>query len=79
MVDERWLARVPIAFTDSSGIYRALRVLEELRAAGWSTSQKRIVYLRREDGLQARARRRRRVDTTYSDHAEPIAPNLLAR
>jgi transposase InsO family protein len=33
----------------------------------------------REAGLQARARRPRRIRTTDSTHGEPIAPNLVAR
>jgi transposase InsO family protein len=33
----------------------------------------------REAGLRARPRRQRRIQTTDSNHAEPIAPNLLAR
>lgn len=40
---------------------------------------KRVVRLMRADGLVGRAPRRRRVVTTDSAHAEPIAPNLLDR
>jgi putative transposase len=38
-----------------------------------------IARLMREDGLVARPPKRQRVSTTTSNHAEPIAPNLLAR
>ncbi len=41
-------------------------------------SRKRVVRLMREEGLQARPRRRFKV-TTDSNHAQPAAPNVLAR
>jgi putative transposase len=79
VIDELLLAHVRIAFAESGETYGAPRVLRELHAEGLPTSQKRVARLMREAGLQARPRRARRLPTTDSQHAEPIAPNLLAR
>ncbi len=69
---------VRAAHTKSRGRYGAPRVHEELKAAGIATSEKRVARLTRKDGLVARPTRRY-VVTTDSAHAEPVAPNLLAR
>lgn len=79
IVDEILMAHVRIAFAQSGATYGAPRVLQELRAEGFPTSQKRVARLMREADLRARPRRARRLQTTDSKHADPIAPNLLAR
>jgi len=79
VIDELLMAHVRIAFAASGDTYGAPRVLQELQSEGLPTSQKRVARLMREAGLQARPRRARRLSTTDSNHAEPIAPNLLAR
>lgn len=79
VIDEVLMAHVRIAFTESHARYGAPRVLQELQAEGLPTSQKRVARLMREAGLRARPRRGRRIKTTDSNHAEPIAPNRLAR
>jgi len=79
MMDDVLMARVRIAHAESGDTYGAPRVLKELQAEGWPTSQKRVARLMRDDGLVARSPKRRRVATTDANHAEPIAPNLLAR
>lgn len=79
VLDEVLMAHVRIAFAASHETYGAPRVLQELQAEGLPTSQKRVARLMREAGLQARPRRVRRLVTTDSNHAEPIAPNRLAR
>jgi putative transposase len=76
--DERLRVEVRAAHAKSRGRYGAPRVRAELADDGVVTSEKRVARLMREDGLVARAKRRY-VVTTDSDHAEPIAPNLLAR
>ena len=58
--------------------YGAPRVHRELRAAGVRVAKKRVARLMREDGLVAR-RAQRRVRTTDSAHAHPVAPNVVAR
>ena len=79
VIDDVLMAHVRIAHAESGDTYGAPRVHEELIAQGWPTSRKRIARLMRQDGLVARSPKRRRITTTDSNHAEPIAPNLLAR
>jgi transposase InsO family protein len=79
VIDELLMAHVRIAFAESGETYGAPRILQEVQAEGLPTSQKRVARLMREAGLRARPRRGRRIQTTDSNHTEPIAPNLLAR
>jgi transposase InsO family protein len=58
--------------------YGSPRVRMELRALGFPAGKHRVARLMREAGVSATARRAFRV-TTQSSHAEPIAPNRLAR
>jgi transposase InsO family protein len=66
------------AHAASKGRYGSPRVHAELRANGEKVSRKRVARLMREGGVAGRMRRRFRA-TTDSDHAFPIAPNVLAR
>jgi transposase InsO family protein len=76
--DERLLVLVRAAFAKSHGRYGAPRVLRALRAQDVHVGKHRIARVMRTDGLQARAPRAF-VRTTDSRHAEPVAPNRLAR
>jgi putative transposase len=78
IADERLMLNVRIAHRHSNGTYGAPRVHRELQAEGVRVSKKRVARLMRADGLVAR-RPRRRVRTTDSAHAHPIAPNRLER
>ena len=60
------------------GAYGSPRVHAELQAKGARVSEKRVARLMRENGLRARQKRRFRR-TTDSNHAVPIAPNVLQR
>lgn len=66
------------AFHAGRGHYGVPRVQQELRRRGIRTSKRRTARLLRQQGLSARAARRR-VRTTDSRHNEPIAGNVLAR
>ncbi len=79
VIDDVLMAHIRVAFAESGETYGAPRVLQELREAGLPTSTKRVARLRRAEGLVARPRKRGRVVTTDSNHADPIAPNRLAR
>jgi transposase InsO family protein len=79
VMDDVLMAQVRVAFTASGGTYGAPRIERELRAEGLATSRKRVARLMRAEGLVARPKPRRRVSTTDSRHAEPIAPNRLQR
>jgi putative transposase len=67
------------AFARSRRTYGRPRLTRQLRAQGFRHGQRRIARLMRACGLCARSRRRFRPQTTQSDHADPIAPNRLAR
>jgi putative transposase len=59
--------------------YGSRRVHAELRREGRHHSRRRVEWLMREMGLQARRGRRRPPRTTDSRHNLPVAPNLLDR
>ena len=59
--------------------YGSPRVQRELRDHGRRHGRNRIVRLMREQGIYGRQQRRYRVQTTDSNHDEPIAPNRLAQ
>lgn len=58
--------------------YGSPRMITELKARGRSCGRHRTARLMRDNGLQARRKRRFRR-TTDSNHGFPCAPNLLAR
>lgn len=78
VADERLRVHVRAAHRRSRGRYGAPRVQRELGGQGIAVAKKRVARLMREDGLVGR-RRPKFVRTTDSDHADPIAPNLLGR
>ena len=58
--------------------YGRPRVWKDLHEAGERISEKRVGRLMREEGLQARVRKRFR-STTMSEHDQPVAANVLDR
>ena len=70
--------QVAAIFREMKGRYGAPRIERELRRRGIRTSRKRVASSLRRQQLVARPRRRW-TRTTDSNHAEPIAPNLLQR
>jgi putative transposase len=71
-------AHVRAAFHQSHGTYGSPRLAHELKAQGIAVGRRRTARLMRENGLQAR-QKRRFVRTTDSAHAFPIAPNLIGQ
>ncbi len=69
---------VRAAFERSRRRYGSPRIHRELRDDDVRVSRKRVVRLMREEGLQARPRKRFKA-TTDSNHTQPVAPNVLAR
>lgn len=65
-------------YKKSRQTYGSPRVHAELRAEGVVCNHKRVARLMRLEGIQGR-RKRRKVLTTDSKHAFPVAPNLLNR
>lgn len=62
----------------SRGTYGAPRIVACLRRLGRHHGRNRINRLMREEQICGRRKRRYRVRTTDSNHAQPIAPNWLA-
>ena len=71
-------AQVAAVHKRSRNAYGSPRVHAELKAQGVRVGKKRVERLMRENGIEARRKRRFRR-TTDSRHSHPIAPNLLAR
>jgi len=59
--------------------YGSPRIQQALVKAGRSHSRNRIARLMRQQGLCGRVKGRFRVQTTDSNHDQPIAPNRLAQ
>lgn len=76
--DQVLLALIRAEHHNSGGTYGSPRVTRELHARDESVGHNRVARLMREAQLQGRPQKRYRACTTDSNHAEPIAPNLLA-
>jgi putative transposase len=64
--------------TQSRETYGSPRVTLELRKKGKCHGRNRVARLMQAEGLCGRQQRRYRVQTTDSNHDQPIAPNRLA-
>lgn len=73
------LVEIRAVYTEARGAYGWPRVWRQLKARGVRVGKRRVELAMRQNGLRARGKRRFRVSTTDSNHALPIAPNLLAR
>ena len=58
--------------------YGSPRIVMELRKGGVRHGRNRVARLMKQDGLCGRQKARYRVQTTDSNHDQPIAPNRLA-
>lgn len=76
--DAKLRVHVAAAYELGRGAYGAPRIHRELRAAGVNVSRKRVARLMGELGLQSRRKRRFKA-TTDSNHALPVAENILDR
>jgi transposase InsO family protein len=73
------LVEIRAVYSEARGAYGWPRVWRQLKASGVRVGKRRVERTMRQNGLRARGKRRFRVSTTDSNHALPIAPNLLAR
>jgi putative transposase len=76
--DQRLRIEVRVIHGQSHGRYGSPRIHQELQSKGERVSRKRVARLMLAEGLRGKKKRRFRV-TTNSDHAYPVAPNLLDR
>ena len=74
--DERLKVAIRAAHTRSRETYGVRRLQPERAAEGFSAGRDRIARLRRELGLRCRQKRKFKA-TTNSNHALPVAENLL--
>jgi transposase InsO family protein len=58
--------------------YGSPRIMMELRKSGARHGRNRVARLMKQEGLCGRQKARYRLQTTNSNHDEPIAPNRLA-
>jgi putative transposase len=70
------LAHVRSAFALSNGTYGSPRMTRELQDEGFAIGRRRTARLMRENDLKARQKRRFKR-TTDSQHAWPVAPNII--
>jgi putative transposase len=76
--DRQLRVLVRASFAASKQRYGSPRIHEDLIEQHAPVSRKRVIRLMQEDGLKARGRKRFKC-TTMSDHAQPVAANLLDR
>ncbi len=76
--DAALVVEIKAAHEAGRGNYGSPRVHRELRAKGRRVGRKRVERLMRQRGIVARKKRKFRR-TTDSNHADPIAPNVLER
>ena len=75
--DQQLGHQVEALFQASRRAYGSPRLVDALRKQGIRCSKNRIRRLMKERGLVAMHKRRRQPRTTDSEHALPVAPNLL--
>lgn len=78
LMNVQMLALIRAIHAELKGAYGSPRMVLELRARGFSASKGRVERLMRENGINARHKRRFKA-TTDSKHALPVAGNLLDR
>lgn len=72
------LEQIHVVHQESRGTYGSPRVYRALTKRDIPCSENRVARLMKEDGLQAKTKRRFKA-TTNSKHDLPVAPNLLQR
>ena len=65
-------------FAAHHGRYGSPRITDDLREAGWQVSEKTVAGIMREQGLRARAKKRRK-NTTRQGRGRWRAPDLIGR
>jgi putative transposase len=76
--DQSLAQEIDLIHARSRQTYGAPRIQRELRKHGRCHGRNRVARLMRAQGLRGRQKGRYRVQTTDSNHDQPIAPNRLA-
>ncbi len=71
--------KITQAHADSRNIYGSPRIHRQLRLEGEVVTEKTVAKVMKTLDLQGKSPRRRKPRTTDSDHAHPIADNVLER
>jgi len=77
--DAHLLAEIQAIHQRNRGLYGSPRIHAELQKQGWQCGRKRVARLMRQAHLRSVRQGRRRFQTTNSQHAYPVASNLLDR
>ena len=68
---------IRILFEESRGTYGSPRIHRSLAGRGYQVSENTVAKYMREMGLDARLKKKYRVQTTDSNHTHPIAPRVF--
>ncbi len=71
--------QIRVVHAESRGVYGGIKVTRALRARGHQVNRKTVARLMAAAGIRSKVRKRFRVRTTDSNHANPVAPNTLNR
>jgi len=71
--------QIEVIHIQSRHTYGSPRIVETLRQQGARHGRNRVARLMREEGLCGRQKGRYRIQTTDSNHDQPIAPNLMGQ
>lgn len=74
---EKLAKRVEFHYQDSDGIYGSPKITNELQKEGYKVGSKTVWRIMKEKGLRSQATAKFRVQTTDSNHSNPIAYNWL--
>jgi putative transposase len=73
------LSHIQTIYTGSHGRYGSPRIADELKERGVNASRNRVARLMNKANIRSIICKKYRVQTTDSDHAYPVANNLLNR
>jgi putative transposase len=76
---EELAGEIKIVHEASRRTYGAIRISKELRQHGRHLNRKTVARIMRESSIRSKIARKFKVRTTDSNHAHPVAPNLLDR
>ena len=71
--------QIRVVHREVNGVYGSIKITRELRARNHKANRKTIARLMKSLGIRSKVNKKFRVQTTDSDHSNPIAPNTLDR